>query len=281
MTKKCSVKLVHLDLDVKQILNTMDTEKSSGQPGGPARDSSKEQVKRDNDSSQDGPVLKKHKNDDIVLLETDARPPDKVSKPPVPDVTVIKVKTGLTPTKDVSSSNGSSSNKERKSSSSSEQSSSEKLKPSSSLQRTSSFDNSSRKSDKEKSSKSSSSLASASAASCTLDKTDRTSLNCLEQKLLELQKATQKSKPSVDNVLSSKPKSSSPLGIKPSKDSHHRRKEDFITDRKKFNSSPSKKLLKKSSSLPLVKENKMGNLFCPTTDAKVTILPMLPASFTI
>lgn len=273
LTKKCSVKLVHLDLDVKQILNNMDPEKILSPATGPSRDTSKEQFKRDSDSSQDGPVLKKQKNEDIVMVESDNRPPDKLSKPLVPDVTVIKVKTGLTPTKDSSSSNGSTSSMERKSSSSSEQSS-EKLKPSSSLQRTSSFDSSSRKSDKDKSSKSFSSSASASSATCTLDKTDRTSLNCLEQKLLELQKATQKSKPSVDNVLSSKPKSSSPLGIKPSKDSHHRRKEDFITDRKKFNSSPSKKLLKKSSSLPVVKDNKMGNLFCPTTDAKVTILPI-------
>ena len=231
--------------------------------------SSKDAQKRDIDGVNDGPVHKKHKNEDIIVVESDTKPVEKISKPPVPDVTVIKVKTGLTPTKD-----GSNATKERKSSSVEQSPSSDSKHKPSALQRTSSFD-SSRKTEKDssKSSKSSSNSAS-SAASCTLDKTDRTSLNCLEQKLLELQKATQKTKPSSDS-LSSRPKSSSPSGLKPSKD-HHRRKEDFITERKKSNSSP-KKMLKKpsSSSMSGVKsENKMGNLFCPTTDAKVTILPI-------
>ena len=263
ITKKCTVRLAPLSLDVKQILNMEDSEKSK---------ENKEQHKRDNEGYTDGPVIKKSKNSDIVLLEGESKSSDKIVKPPVPDVTVIKVKTGL---------GGSSKDgcvKEKKSSSA-DHSPSDKLKSSSSLQRTSSFD-SNRKPDKEKMSKSSSSLSASSSSnpsssSCTLDKTDRTSLNCLEQKLLELQKATQKTKPSGDNqFLSSKPKSMSPSGLKPSKDSHHRRKEDFITDRKKHNSSP-KKLMKKSASLSSVKDSKMpGNLFCPTTDAKVTILPI-------
>ena len=251
LTKRCSVKLFPLDLDVKQILSMEDI-------GGLYKD----HPKRDNESINDGPVLKKQKNDDIIVLESDNKLVDKVVKPQAPDVTVIKLKSG-SPQKE-----GSNPSKEKTLSPSSDG------KAKSLIQRTGSFD-SSRKLEKEaKSSKSTSSLHSAaSTSSCTLDKTDRTSLNCLEQKLLELQKATQKTK-SPGEMLSSKPKSSSPLGIKPSKDSHHRRKEDFITERKKLTHSPTKKILKKSISLPVVKENKMGNLFCPTTDAKVTILPI-------
>ena len=250
LTKKCSVKLFPLDLNVKHILSMDDL-------GG----SFKDHTKRDNESNNDGPALKKQKNEEIIVLESEDKLVDKVAKPPASDVTVIKVKSG-TPQKD-----GSNQSKEKILSPSSDG------KSKSLIQRTGSFD-SSRKSEKEaKGSKSSSSSNSAaSSSSCTLDKTDRTSLNCLEQKLLELQKATQKKSPG--EMLSSKPKSSSPLGIKPSKDSHHRRKEDFITERKKLTHSPNKKMLKKSTSLPVVKDNKMGNLFCPTTDAKVTILPI-------
>ena len=241
ITKKCSVRLFPLDLDVKNILKMEDAEKSF-----------KDNQKRDNESLNDGPVLKKHKNDDIVVSNN--------------DVTVIKVKSAGGPSKE-----GINPNKDKKAYPMSDQCASDGKSKTASLQRTGSFD-SSRKSEKESKVPKSSSAAAAAASSCTLDKTDRTSLNCLEQKLLELQKATQKTKSSGE-ILSTKPKSMSPSGIKPSKDSHHRRKEDFITERKKFNSSP-KKLLKKSTSLPAVKENKIGNLFCPTTDAKVTILPI-------
>ena len=250
---------------MKQILNNMDDQENTN--NSVSRENNKDQQKRDNDSFNDGPVLKKHKNDDIIVLESDNKISDKVSnKAAAPDVTVIKVKSG-TPSKD-----GASLNKDKKSADSSSSPPEGKFKASS-LQRTGSFD-SSRKPEKESSkmSKSTSSSSTSASSACTLDKTDRTSLNCLEQKILELQKATQKTKAPGDS-LSSKPKSMSPSVMKPSKDSHHRRKEDFITERKKFNSSP-QKLKKKSASLPAVKENKMGNLFCPTTDAKVTILPI-------
>ena len=264
LTKKCSVRLCHLDIDVKTILNMEDLKKSPSIPK-----ESKDPQKRDNESYHiDGPVTKKHKNDDIIILEPDNKSTERISKPPTPDVTVIKVKSS---SKEVTNSN---SNKEKKSSSNRSPSGEFRNKHSSekpTLQRAGSFE-SMRKSDSnnQKSSKSSSSSSSTS----TLDKTDRTSLQCLEQKLLDLQKATQKTKHTSD-FHSSKPKSMSPSGLKPSKDLYHRRKEDFITERKKVNSSPIKqKPLKKSVSLPPVKDNKMGNLFCPTTDAKVTILPI-------
>jgi len=128
------------------------------------------------------------------------------------------------------------------------------------------------------SSATSSSASSSSGGSSNHDRTDRTSLQCLEQKLLDLkQKAQAKSdKNAAAEIHSSKPKSLSPSGLKQNKEFIHRRKEDFITNsegRKKTSLSPMKKTIKKSLSLPAGKDNKMGNLFCPTTDAKVTILP--------
>ena len=244
-----------------------DREKS---PSSSSRDTAKEQQKRDNESFADGPVTKKQKNEDIIFIEADNnKPVDRGSKPAGQDVTVIKVKSGIQ-----------SKEKAQKASTDLSLSPESKTKASS-LQRTGSFD-SSRKAEKEpKMSKtptsSLNSSSSSSSSTCTLDKTDRTSLHCLEQKLKDLQKASAqtKTKHQSGDVLSSKPsKSLSPSGMKPSKDNHHRRKEDFITERKKCNASPNKKLLKKSTSLPQVKESKMGNLFCPTTDAKVTILPI-------
>lgn len=264
ITKKCSVRLCHLDIDVKTILNMEDLKKSPS-----IAKESKDPQKRDSESyHNEGPVTKKQKNDDIIILEPENKALERISKPPTPDVTVIKVKSS---SKEATSSNSSpkekkSSNNRSPSGESRKQNSSEKP----TLQRAGSFESARKgESSNQKSSKSSSSSSSTS----TLDKTDRTSLQCLEQKLLDLQKATQKTKHTND-FHSSKPKSMSPSGLKPSKDLYHRRKEDFITERKKVNSSPIKKPLKKSVSLPAAKESKMGNLFCPTTDAKVTILPI-------
>ena len=248
ITKPCSVRL--FPLDVKTWLTMEDLEKSPASN----RDISKEQQKRDNESFAEGPVTKKQKNEDIILVESDNKPAERNSKPAGQDVTVIKVKSGLQ-----------SKEKAQKASADLSLSPESKTKPSS-LQRTGSFD-SSRKGEKEqKMSKtptsSLNSSSSSSSSTCTLDKTDRTSLHCLEQKLKDLQKASAqtKTKHQSGDILSSKPsKSLSPSGMKPSKDDHHRRKEDFITERKKCNSSPNKKLLKKSTSLPQVKESKIGN----------------------
>ena len=266
ITKPCSVRL--FPLDVKTWLTMEDREKSPSSN----RDISKEQQKRDNDSFAEGPLTKKHKNEDIILIESEAKPAERSSKPAGQDVTVIKVKSGIQSKEKVA----------QKASADLSLSPESKTKPSS-LQRTGSFDSSRKGEQKEqKMSKtpttpSLNSSSSSASSTCTLDKTDRTSLHCLEQKLKDLQKASAqtKTKHQSGDVLTSKPsKSLSPSGMKPSKDNHHRRKEDFITERKKCNSSPNKKLLKKSTSLPQVKESKIGNLFCPTTDAKVTILPI-------
>ena len=95
------------------------------------------------------------------------------------------------------------------------------------------------------SSTTSSSASSSSGSSSNHDRTDRTSLQCLEQKLLDLkQKAQAKSdKSAAAEIHSSKPKSLSPSGVKQNKEFIHRRKEDFITNsegRKKTSLSPMK-----------------------------------------
>lgn len=269
LTKACSVRLLPLDIDVKSILNMEDR----GQSPTSGRETA-DQQKRDSESFADGPVTKKHKNEDIIFLEADNKTLDRNTKPASQDVTVIKVKSGIQ-SKETAGGGGGQKEKEKKAP---VDLSPESKSKAPSLQRTGSFDSSRKVEKEQKMSKVSPSLNSSSSSSsstCTLDKTDRTSLHCLEQKLKDLQKASAqtKTKHQSGEILSSKPKSLSPSGMKPSKDNHHRRKEDFITERKKCNSSP-KKQLKKSNSLPQVKENKMGNLFCPTTDAKVTILPI-------
>ena len=192
ITKPCSVRL--FPLDVKTWLTMEDSEKSPSSN----RDISKEQQKRDNESFADGPVTKKHKNEDIILIESDNKPAERNSKPAGQDVTVIKVKSGIQ-----------SKEKAQKASADLSLSPESKTKPSS-LQRTGSFD-SSRKGEKEqKMSKtptsSLNSSSSSSSSTCTLDKTDRTSLHCLEQKLKDLQKASAqtKTKHQSGDVLSSK-----------------------------------------------------------------------------
>lgn len=262
LTKKCSVRLFPLDIDVKTILNMEDPNAS---PPSTSKDI-KDPQKRDIETYHpDGPQMKKQKSDDVIIIDPEDKPPDRIPKPATPDVTVIKVK--ATSPKDCNSS-CSPKEKEKKSSPGDPKVKQPTDKPT--LQRTGSFD-SIRKTESKDQKSSKTSSSSSSSSTSTLDKTDRTSLQCLEQKLLDLQKATQKTKHTSD-FLSSKPKSLSPSGLKQSKDLYHRRKEDFITERKKINSSP-KKLLKKAVSLPQTKD-KMGNLFCPTTDAKVTILPI-------
>ena len=282
ITKKCSVRLAHLDLDVKNILK-MDEMLAAGGAAS-AKDSA---AKRDNEHvHEDGPLTKKQKSEDIIVIESDTKPLERVLKPVTPDVTVTKL--GGVPTKEAKDpSQGSTQRPEKRPdqlnsiASPEGRSKSQGEKPI--LQRTSSFDSSAnKKSDNTPKSKmssaTSSSASSSSGGSSNHDRTDRTSLQCLEQKLLDLkQKAQAKSdKNAAAEIHSSKPKSLSPSGLKQNKEFIHRRKEDFITNsegRKKTSLSPMKKTIKKSLSLPAGKDNKMGNLFCPTTDAKVTILP--------
>ena len=267
ITKPCTVRIAHLDLDVKSILKMDNTllENSSA--------NHKETAKRDNENvHDDGPLTKKQKSDDIVVIESDTKPLERALKPVTPDVTVTKLKSPpkelLLTAKRVEAMSALSPPETRP-----------KIageKPT--LQRTPSFDSAKKSDNTQKSAKmssASSSSSSSSSGSTNHDRTDRTSLQCLEQKLLDLkQKAQAKSdKAAAAELHTSKPKSHSPSGLKPSKELFHRRKEDFITERKKSSLSPIKKPIKKSLSLPASKDNKMGNLFCPTTDAKVTILP--------
>ena len=85
VTKKCSVRLQPLGLDVKQILSMEESENH-------LKDGNKEQQKRDNDSFNDGPQLKKHKNDAVIVLEADIKYVEKTSsKSSGSDVTLIKV----------------------------------------------------------------------------------------------------------------------------------------------------------------------------------------------
>ena len=294
ITKKCSVRLAHLDLDVKNILK-MEKEMLTGAD----KDGAAAVAKRDNEHvHEDGPLTKKQKSEDIIVIESDTKPLERVLKPVTPDVTVTKLGGGGPTTKEGKEVNQVSSQRPEKRPSdqlnSSIASSPEAQRSKSQggekpiLQRTSSFDSSSsaKKSDNTPKSKMSSSSTSSSSASSSSggssnhDRTDRTSLQCLEQKLLDLkQKAQAKSDKNAAAEIhsSSKPKSLSPSGQKQNKEFAHRRKEDFITNssegRKKTSLSPMKKTIKKSLSLPAGKDNKMGNLFCPTTDAKVTILP--------
>lgn len=61
-------------------------------PSSSSRDSA-DQQKRDSESFADGPVTKKHKNEDIIFLEADNKTLN--TKPACQDVTVIKVKSGV------------------------------------------------------------------------------------------------------------------------------------------------------------------------------------------
>ena len=281
ITKKCSVRLAHLDLDVKNILKMDEMLAANPVPGNSTKDIA---AKRDNEHvHEDGPLTKKQKSEDIIVIESDTKPLERVLKPVTPDVTVTKL--GGVPTKDSKEANPTQRPEKRADqlnsiASPEARSKGQGEKPI--LQRTSSFDSSAKKSDNTPKSKmsstTSSSASSSSGSSSNHDRTDRTSLQCLEQKLLDLkQKAQAKSdKSAAAEIHSSKPKSLSPSGVKQNKEFIHRRKEDFITNsegRKKTSLSPMKKTIKKSLSLPAGKDNKMGNLFCPTTDAKVTILP--------
>ena len=87
ITKKCSVRLAHLDLDVKNILKMDEILASSS--GNSAKDIV---AKRDSEQvHEDGPLTKKQKSDEIIVIESDTKPLERVLKPVTPDVTVTKL----------------------------------------------------------------------------------------------------------------------------------------------------------------------------------------------
>ena len=244
VTKKCSVRLLHIDINVQHL--TMESK-----PSAPSIEGSRELGKRDNENlANDGPQVKKPKSEDVIILDSDSKSS--------PDISIIKISSKSPPKENLLIS------VEKKG---------ELKMPENKIKsdKTGTFKQISMESVKKvditvsKSSK-------LHPSNSTLDKTDRTSLQCLEQKLLYLQQKHKQNSKSTDNH--QKIKSMSPSGLKTSKDSHHRRPETFVPERKKSISSPVKKVIKKPYSAPAPpKENKLGGLFCPTTDAKVTILP--------
>ena len=260
ITRECRVRLSHVDISPRQRhhLNMEAAARNSSpatarnaspiarnsSPTASADTAAKEVIKRDNGSS-DGPFVKRPKNsEDVIIIEAD------VSKSP--DTPVTKTVTKSPPKGDsklsevskVKSDKMATAYKPLTVDTGTKKPEGTLLKPTSKSNSTSNY-----------------------------DRTDRTSLLSLEQKLLVLQQEHQQKAKSHDNH--QKIKSMSPSsGIKTSKDNHHRRTEAFVLERKKSLSSPVKKVVKKPYSAPSTpKENKLGGLFCPTTDAKVTIVP--------
>ena len=256
--RHCAVDLVNLDIEFNLLagynmdqVKKIEESKKSLVP----RVVNKEVTKRDFEGSPiEGPCTKKQKPDAVSLTSMENSPSD--NKRP-PEVTVITVKSKSDPKE-----NFDGSVKTNKLVSGEEKRRDSKDKSDKLVLKKSNSDSSKKVESPQKSVKSVTPTSNA----------DRTSLQCLEQKLLDLQKQSSKhqSKPKSSSYeMHSKTKTSKPS----SKDSHHRRSEAFIFDRKKV-TSPVKKLKKSSSSSSSVRvEDTMGSLFCPMKDSKVTILP--------
>jgi hypothetical protein len=255
-----------------------------------AVNSSKEPAnKRDMEPAEGvGPSLKKTKTEDVIVVDATEREAEKQRPtPPSPEITVIKLNSKSAPKENnggpVDRKNDAKSPVDRARTTTPDKMSPLKPVSNDTGKKQPSESGSSKASPKNGSSSNgglsggSGSAASLIGQSSTMDRTDRTSLQCLEQKLKDLQQKHQLKAKANDNH--PKPKSMSPSsGLKSSKDSFHRRSETFIVERKKPLSSPVKKAIKKTSvTPPLHRENKLGGLFCPTTDAKVTILPCKPS----
>jgi len=245
VTKKCSVRLFPLDFDVCKHLSMESKTNSSSIDIAGVRDSNK----RDSELSNDGPLIKRPKGDDVIIIDAE------ISNKTSPEISVVKL-AKTSPKENANVPN------EKKSDLKPSESKSKSEKPFKPISTDTSkkLDSPSNKTNKSAPSNSK------------LDNSDRTSLLSLEARLLDLQQRHQQKSKSNDNH--QKIKSMSPSALKTNKDNHHRRTEAFLVDRKKPVSSPVKKMLKKTYSAPATpKESKLGGLFCPTTDAKVTILP--------
>ena len=258
LPKKCSVRLQNLDVDVSVLsmeAKSASSVPSADQPGprDPGKRDSSEAVGPTNNDDQ---IVKRAKSDDVIVIDGDS--PNKSS----PEVSVVKQAKSSpkeTPT---------STEKKGETKAMDTKSKLEKPGPFKPL----TVETGKRPDGSLPPAKPPVKSQSLHAKS---DNSDRTSLLSLEARLLDLQQKHQQKSKSHDNH--QKVKSMSPLGLKSSKDNHHRRT-DNILDRKKSTSSPIKKVVKKPYSAPSTpRENKLGGLFCPTTDAKVTIVPFKSA----
>jgi len=252
--KPCGVDLVNLDIEFNLLAGyNMDQVKKIEECKKTLipRVVNKEVTKRDFEGSPiEGPCTKKQKPDAVSVTDMENSPSDTKR---TPEVTVITVKSKSDPKE-----NCDGSVKSNKIVSSEEKRRDSKDKSDKLVLKKSNSDGSKKTDSTPKSVKSVTPTSNA----------DRTSLQCLEQKLLDLQKKHQ-SKPKTNYEMHSKTKTSKSSN----KDAHHRRSEAFIFDRKKV-TSPVKKLKKSTSSAASVRvEDTMGNLFCPVKDSKVTILP--------
>ena len=282
LTKPCSVKLVNLDLKVRSVSPAMEV----------ANIAKEAASKRDMEPAEGGPSLKKSKTDEVIIIDGDRDVEKCRPAPSSPEITVIKLNSGKSGPKENMGGSVADRKNDVKSpveSRASRTTTPDKMSPLKPLSTESGKKQgeslSSKPSPKNNGSNGGVSGLVASggaggliAQSTAMDRTDRTSLQCLEQKLKDLQQKHQQKAKRNDNH--AKPKSMSPSsGLKSTKDSFHRRSEAFIVERKKPLSSPVKKTMKKPSVTPPPhRENKLGGLFCPTTDAKVTILPCKPSS---
>lgn len=279
VTKKCSVRLPNLDISLKQRMEARTTTGSAETAVTTAPSHVKDMAvgagKRDNEGP-DGSQLKRPKSsEDVIVLDGDNSPPKSLAASQ--DISIVKINNKVPARENIS--------QERKGESKLSDGRPKSVVGISGPSNGSSSQSNPTTEKKMDPSLSKTSKSLPSNSSSTLDKTDRTSLQCLEQKLLDLkrqknhsQEKTKTFSTSGSSSVSShdshtKLKSISPSGIKSSKDSHHRRTEAYVLDRKKTMSSPVKKVKKPYSAPTTPKENKLGGLFCPTTDAKVTILP--------
>lgn len=295
LTKKCSVKLINIDANKSSEKISMETKISSGDVTASAavttprkhppmddtmsrHSSSDTPVKRDNDPlSTDGPAVKKPKSEDIIVLDGSS------SNSTSPEISLVKItKPSSSPKDNFKSDSGRSSDIKSKMEKHIASSYSKPFNSDSGSRKTSDGSSSNNSSSSNSNNSSSNSQAAKSNSSKPADNSDRTSLRDLEARLMHLQqKAAQEHKA----------KNMSPSVVKTgNKDNHHRRPDhttsSFSLERKKSVSSgmsPVKPSIKHkkhlsspssgSGSVSSRDGNKMGSLFSPSNDSKVTILP--------
>ena len=287
LTKKCSVKLFNIDANKSAEKIDMEAKSSLVEAALPPRKHPAEDnppkyggtadtpVKRDIEplsGGADGPVVKKPKSDDIIVLDGGS------SNSTSPEISMVKmIKPSSSPKDNYKSDTGRPSDIKSKM-----EKHSKPLNSSDSGRKSSDGSNSNNSSSNNSNNISNSQSSIKSNSTKQADNSDRTSLRDLEARLMHLQqKAAQDSKP--------KPKNLSPSVVKTgTKDNHHRRPDhnasSFSLERKKSGSSSSgmspvkplkhKKHLSSPSSGSVRDNNKLGTLFTPSNDSsKVTILP--------
>ncbi len=291
-TKKCSVKLFNIDANKSSENINMETKISLGDVTASAvttprkhpsiddtmsRHSSDTPVKRDNDPlSSDGPAVKKPKSEDIIVLDGSS------SNSTSPEISLVKItKPSSSPKDNFKSDSGRSSDIKPKMEKHIASSYNKPFNSDSSSRSKTSDGSNSNNSSSSSSNSSSNSQAAKSNSSKPADNSDRTSLRDLEARLMTLQQKA---------VQEHKAKNVSPSVVKTGiKDNHHRRPDhntsSFSLERKKSVSSgmsPVKPIKHKkhlsspssgSGSVSSRDNSKIGSLFSPSNDSKVTILP--------